>query len=144
MDRTPYCRATVLIYLQGITAEDFYYSYVKKHRSCWELVGNLKSRSGRFSIVTGLVVFFSPNYSILLLLYVLSYVPERNVAPHPTCQSKVTKKKPLHRGFQWWIDFEHSVSIIVVSDIHLFSFWGVFFGFVTICRTTSYHRNTKT
>ena len=35
------CRATVLIYLQGITAKDFYYSYVEKHRSCWELVGNL-------------------------------------------------------------------------------------------------------
>ncbi len=34
-------RATVLIYLQGITAEGFYYSYVKKHRSRWELVGNL-------------------------------------------------------------------------------------------------------
>ncbi len=44
-------------------AKNFYYSYVKKHRSCWELVGSLlatcsevKSRSGRFSIVTGLVV----------------------------------------------------------------------------------------
>ncbi len=43
------CRATVLIYLQGITAKDFYYSYVKKHRSCWELVGScseVKFRSG--------------------------------------------------------------------------------------------------
>ncbi len=35
------CRATVLIYLQGITAKNFYYSYVKKHRSRWELVGRL-------------------------------------------------------------------------------------------------------
>ena len=48
-----------------ITAKDFYYSYVKKHRTCWLLVGCLfaacsllvrKSRSGGFSIVTGLVV----------------------------------------------------------------------------------------
>ena len=38
---TAVCRATVLIYLQGITAKNFYYSYVKKHRSCWELVGCL-------------------------------------------------------------------------------------------------------
>ena len=50
------CRATVLIYLQGITAKDFYYSYVKKHRSCWELVGSLsgaapvKFRSGEILI----------------------------------------------------------------------------------------------
>jgi hypothetical protein len=53
-------RATVLVYLQGITAKDFYYSYVEKHRSCWELVGNLLRSEvpvGRFSIVTGLVVF---------------------------------------------------------------------------------------
>ena len=35
------CRATVLIYLQGITAKNFYYSYVKKHRRRWELVGSL-------------------------------------------------------------------------------------------------------
>ena len=47
-----------------ITAKDFYYSYVKKHRTCWLLVRCLfaacslpvlKSRSGGFSIVTGLV-----------------------------------------------------------------------------------------
>ncbi len=35
------CRTPVLIYLQGITAKDFYYSYVKKHSSRWELVGSL-------------------------------------------------------------------------------------------------------
>jgi hypothetical protein len=35
------CRASVLFYIQGIAAKDFYYSYVKKHRSRWELVACL-------------------------------------------------------------------------------------------------------
>ena len=56
-----------------ITAKDFYYSYVKKHRTCWLLVRCLfaacslpvrKSRSGGFSIVTGLVVSFYLEYVV--------------------------------------------------------------------------------
>jgi len=51
-------------------------------------------------------------YSILLVLYVLSYVSERNVAPD---------NMPIQSDSEWsCIDFEHSMSIIVVADIHHF------------------------
>ena len=51
---------------------------------------------------------------------------KRQCCPTQHAHPKWLRMKPLHRGFQWCIDFEHCMSIIVVADKHHFG--GKFLG----------------
>ncbi len=44
----------------------------------------------------------------------------QNALPQTTFCPKWPRMKPLHRGFQRCIDFEHSMIIIALADIHRF------------------------
>jgi hypothetical protein len=63
---------------------------------------------------------FGKRFTVLYQWFTYYRMYQNAMLPHATCPSKWLRMKPLHRGFQRCIDFEHCVSITVVANIHRF------------------------